>query len=204
MIDSPQNSSDDRDPSASTSISARIKDLWRLEFSNFRWRLMVIPLLARLLPQRRARLLRTVLIRAIGLNIGSGTRFSGMPVIQSSEPGSLWPRLRIGENCEIGINVILEFAETVTIGDRVTLADGAVVMTTTHELGPKEHRAGTFIRSPVSIGNDVRIGENAIILPGAIIGDAAQVMPGSVVNARVAPGITVSGIPARPLRAPNG
>jgi acetyltransferase-like isoleucine patch superfamily enzyme len=75
-----------------------------------------------------------------------------------------------------------------------------VILTTTHELGPKEHRAGTFVRNPVSIGNDVVLGENAIVLPGASIGDGARVLPDSVVNARVAPGATVSGIPARPLR----
>jgi maltose O-acetyltransferase len=97
--------------------------------------------------------------------------------------------------------VILEFADVVTLGDHVSLEDGAVILTTTHELGPKEHRAGTFIRHPVVIGNNVVIGAGAIILPGAKIGDAARVLPGSVVNGNVVAGATVSGIPARPLRA---
>ncbi len=82
----------------------------------------------------------------------------------------------------------------------MSIAAGAVILTTTHQLGPKEHRAGPLVRNPVVIGNDVVIGADAIILPGVTIGDAVCVLPGSVVNAGVAPGVTVSGIPARPLR----
>jgi acetyltransferase-like isoleucine patch superfamily enzyme len=183
-----------------TSLRAKLKAAWELEFSNLRWRLMVCTLLARLLPDGRATRLRTGLVRAIGLTIDRGTRFLGMPKIQSSRPGSLRPRLRIGANCTFGARLILEFGEVITIGDRVSLADGVVILTTTHQLGPKEHRAGAVVRSPVAVGNDVVIGADAIILPGATIGDGARVLPNSVVNASVAAGTTVSGIPARPLR----
>jgi acetyltransferase-like isoleucine patch superfamily enzyme len=182
------------------SLRARLKNAWIVEFSNLRWRLLLCTLLARLLPEGRAATLRTGLIRAIGLRIGPGARFLGMPKIQSQHPGPLGPRLQIGANCTIGTRVILEFGEVLTIGDRVSLANGVVILTTTHQLGPKEHRAGPLVRNPVVIGNDVTIGADAIILPGVTIGDAAHVLPNSVVNSSVAPGVTVSGIPARPLR----
>jgi|SRR5450631_2237624 len=182
------------------SLRAKLRSAWDLEFSNLRWRLLVCTLLARLLPEGRATRLRTGLVRAIGLNIGRGTRFLGMPKVQSSPPGLLRPRLRIGAQCTFGARVILEFGEVITIGDRVSLANGVVILTTTHQLGPKEHRAGAVVRNPVVIGNDVEIGADAIILPGATIGDGARVLPNAVVNATVAAGVTVSGIPARPLR----
>jgi maltose O-acetyltransferase len=182
------------------SIRARLRTAWELEFSNLRWKLLICTLLARLLPEGRATRLRASLVRAIGLGIGPGTRFLGMPKIQSLPPGTLRGRLRIGSDCTIGAHVILEFGEVLTIGDRVSLADGVVILTTTHQLGAKEHRAGPLVRNPVVIGNDVAIDANAIILPGATIGDAARVLANSVVNANVAPGVTVSGIPARPLR----
>jgi acetyltransferase-like isoleucine patch superfamily enzyme len=184
---------------ACRSLRVRLKVAWELEFSNLRWRLMACMLLARLLPENRATALRTRLVRAIGLDIDAGTLFRGMPKLTSS-PGPLRPRLRIGSNCVVGTRVILEFAEVLTVGDRVTLDDGVVILTTSHQLGPKEHRAGAPVRSPVTIGNDVAIGANAIILPGATIGDGARVLANSVVNSRVAPGVTVSGIPARPPR----
>lgn len=181
-------------------LGARLKDLWVVEFSNLRWRLLLCTLLARLLPAGKARGLRTGLVRAIGVHIGAGTRFAEWPRIQSSSSGALRGRLRVGTQCTIGRRTILEFGEALTIGDRVSLADGVVILTTTHQLGPKERRAGTLVRNPVVIGNDVVVGVDSIILPGVTIGDGARVFPNSVVNGSVAAGVTVSGIPARPLR----
>jgi acetyltransferase-like isoleucine patch superfamily enzyme len=123
-----------------------------------------------------------------------------MPKLQSTRPGSRKSRLRIGTNCTVGARVILEFGEMLVIGDRVSLATGVVLLTTTHELGPTEKRAGPAVCTPVAIGNDVEIGANAIILPGVTLGDGVCVLPDSVVKASVAPGITVSGNPARPVR----
>ena len=200
MSESATQMSDPDGAGSDPSLRAKLRTAWEWEFSSLRWRLLVCTLLARLLPEGRATGLRTGLVRAIGLRIDPGTRFLGMPKIQSSPPGPLRPRLRIGAHCTFGARSILEFGEVITIGDRVSLADGVVILTTTHELGPKEHRAGAVVRNPVVIGNDVSIGADAIILPGATIGDGARVLPNSVVNASVAAGITVSGIPARPLR----
>jgi acetyltransferase-like isoleucine patch superfamily enzyme len=183
-------------------LLARLKNAWQIEFSGLRWRLMFCMLLARLLPSGRAFAWRAALMRTIGASIGAGTRISGMPKLQSQPSGSWKYRLKIGADCTIGSRVILEFGESLSIGDRTTLGDGAVVLTTTHQLGPREHRAGEVVRHPVVIGNDVVIGEDAIVLPGVTVGDGARVLPNSVVNGNVAPGITVSGVPARPLRAP--
>jgi maltose O-acetyltransferase len=86
------------------------------------------------------------------------------------------------------------------IGDRVTVGDGVVVLTTTHQLGPKWHRAWTASRFAVQLGDDSSIGEGTIILPGVTVGAGARVLPDSVVNSSVAPGATVGGAPARPVR----
>jgi acetyltransferase-like isoleucine patch superfamily enzyme len=187
-------------PDSKRSLYARLRGVWDLEFAQLRWRILFFTQLARLLPEGRGVPLRTAFVRAMGFSIGAGTRFLGMPKIQSAPGGSLKARLRIGEHCTFGRRTILEFAEVITIGDRVKLADGVVILTTTHQLGPREHRAGPVVVMPVVIGNDVVIGENAIVLPGTIVGDKARVAPNSVVNAKVAPGVTVSGIPARAQR----
>ncbi len=50
------------------------------------------------------------------------------------------------------------------------------------------------------IGNDVWIGQNAVILPGVRIGDGAIIGASSVVGSDVAPYMIVAGNPARPLR----
>jgi len=190
---------DPGNPENKRSLRELLKSAWDLEFANLRWRLMFCSMLGYLLPEGRANAFRTALVRAIGVNIDSGTRFLGMPKIQST-PGPLRPRFRIGSDCTVGSRVVLECGEVLTIGDRVSIADGVVILTTTHQLGPREHRAGALIRSPVVIGNDVALGVDAIILPGATIGDGARVLANSVVNSNVASGVTVSGIPARPFR----
>lgn len=50
------------------------------------------------------------------------------------------------------------------------------------------------------IGNDVWIGQNAVILPGVHIGDGAIIGAESVVGGDVAPYTVVVGNPARPVR----
>jgi acetyltransferase-like isoleucine patch superfamily enzyme len=182
------------------SLLGRLRHVWQLEFAQLRWSWLFLVLLARTLPENRFTGLRTGLIRAMGLRVGPRTRFRGMPKVQSSTPGSVRWRSNIGADCDIGAGVILEFGESLTIGDRTSLADGVVVLTTTHQIGTREHRAGDAVKTPVTIGNDVSIGVDAIVLPGAVIGDNARVLPNSVVNGTVGPGVTVTGIPARPLR----
>ena len=50
------------------------------------------------------------------------------------------------------------------------------------------------------IGNDVWIGQNAVILPGVHIGDGAIIGANSVVGCHVAPYTIVVGNPAKALR----
>lgn len=178
-----------------------LASVWESDFANIHVRLLLCSLVARLLPEGRARRWRTRLIRGIGLRIGSGTQFEGMPTIQSTPPRWLGAKLRIGADCQFGSRVVLEFGDSLTIGDRVRIADGVVILTTTHQLGNRACRAGATVRKPVEIGNDVQIGPDAIILPGVRIGDAAHVLPNSVVSSNIGARVTVHGIPARPVRS---
>lgn len=52
----------------------------------------------------------------------------------------------------------------------------------------------------VRIGNDVWIGDGAMILGGHVIGDGAVVAAGAVVTKDVDPYTIVAGVPARPIR----
>lgn len=51
-----------------------------------------------------------------------------------------------------------------------------------------------------TIGHDVWIGQNAIILDGVVIGNGAIVAAGAVVNKDVEPYAIVGGIPAKPIK----
>lgn len=61
--------------------------------------------------------------------------------------------------------------------------------------------ANEVLRARVMIGNDVWIGDRAIILSGVTVGDGAVIAAGSVVNRSVAPYSIVGGVPARVIRA---
>ena len=50
------------------------------------------------------------------------------------------------------------------------------------------------------IGNDVWIGQNAVILPGVHIGDGAVIGANSVVGSDIAPYTVAAGNPAKPIR----
>ncbi|CDF35752.1 unnamed protein product [Chondrus crispus] len=112
-----------------------------------------------------------------------------------------------GENTEIGKNfyanfncVILDCAKVI-IGDNVLLAPGVQIYPATHPLDVEtRHRKGLEMAHPITIGSDVWIGGNAIILDGVTIGDGAVVGAGSVVTKDVAPNTVVAGNPARVLR----
>jgi acetyltransferase-like isoleucine patch superfamily enzyme len=52
---------------------------------------------------------------------------------------------------------------------------------------------------PIVIGNEVWIGRGAAILSGVTIGDGATIGANAVVTRDVPPGVTVAGVPARPI-----
>ncbi|MCL2119509.1 MAG: CatB-related O-acetyltransferase [Planctomycetaceae bacterium] len=56
------------------------------------------------------------------------------------------------------------------------------------------------LKGDTVIGNDVWIGQNAVILPGVHIGDGAMIGMNSVVGSNVEPYTIVAGNPARPIR----
>lgn len=55
-------------------------------------------------------------------------------------------------------------------------------------------------RMPITIGNDVWIGANVVVLKGVTLGDGCTVAAGAVVTKDVEPGAVVGGVPACPLR----
>lgn len=106
--------------------------------------------------------------------------------------------LRIGNN--VGISgAILDARDTIIIGDRCMLgANCSLLSSDYHSLDPiARHTSGIARTAPVTLGNDVFIGANAIILKGVTIGAASVVGAGSVVTKSIPAGVVVAGNPAR-------
>ena len=144
-------------------------------------------------PERRAKWMGQV-----GFRIGRGTLVEGTPQITGNRC-NLFENLVIGDDCYISANCVLDLQEKITVGNNVTLGAGAMILTSTHELGPQSHRAGVVTMAPVLIHDGALIRARSIILPGVTIGAGAIVEVGAVVNKDVAPHTRVGGMPATRL-----
>jgi len=98
--------------------------------------------------------------------------------------------LFIGDNCEMGDMTHIVAHEKVEIGDNVLMASKCFISDTNHgnysgeeqdspALAPNRRRLYT---RPVKIGANVWIGENAVILAGASVGDGCIVGANAVVT----------------------
>ena len=99
------------------------------------------------------------------------------------------PAARIGRRLIIDHGMGVVIGETAEIGDDVYLYHGVTLGGTSSSRG-KRHP---------TLGNNVIVGAGAKILGGILIGDGARVGANAVVVQPVASGVTVVGIPARPV-----
>ena len=167
---------------------------------------------------------RSMYWRALGMSIGRGTRFSRITVT--------WPhKVSLGERCSLEPDVYLNAAggysegtsiricsgsfvgrgcefnaiASIHVGSNCLIASGArfidhnhgIDMGTPMKLQPE-------MSAPITIGDDVWIGVNAVILKGVSIGDGAIVAAGSVVNKPVDAHTIVGGVPAKFIRSRLG
>lgn len=106
----------------------------------------------------------------------------------------------IGDHTRIGLhNTIIG---PVTIGNQVNLAQGITVTALNHNFDDSEKRIDEqgISTIPVTIGDDVWIGANAVILPGVKIGHHSVVAAGSVVTKDVPDHSLVAGVPAKIIK----
>jgi acetyltransferase-like isoleucine patch superfamily enzyme len=119
--------------------------------------------------------------------------------------------IRIGSRCHIGASTIVSGIGGVSIGDDVTLAAGTKVYSLTHHyrswkdpkdkritfgsMGPDTHQS--MLEGVVSIGHNVGVGADVLILPGVSLGEGSFVRPRSVVTESFGPNSIIAGDPAQ-------
>jgi maltose O-acetyltransferase len=177
------------------SAIAKLRQLVLEDTAGLHPGLHVVVALARLLPLSYGNALRAALLRQVGFRIGPGTLIRGMPRINGGK--RYYVNLCIGAGCYIDVDCTLDLEEQITLGDRVTLGHQVMILTSSHEIGPRERRAGTVMRAPVTIGAGAWLGPRCIILPGVTIGEGAVVAAGALVNKSVLPHNRVAGAPAK-------
>lgn len=109
-----------------------------------------------------------------------------------------------GKNISIGKDVFINsgchFQDQggITIGDGSLIGHNVVLATINHDLLPSQKRKNHY--APITIGSNVWIGSNAVILPGITIGEWAVVAAGAVVTKDVPPYTVVGGTPAKIIK----
>jgi acetyltransferase-like isoleucine patch superfamily enzyme len=110
--------------------------------------------------------------------------------------------LRIGDDCFLGDECLLDLAEGIELQDQVTLAERVLILTHTN-VGYHDHplqRHFPASAAPVVVERGSFLGAQSLILPGVRIGAQAFVAAGSVVTKDVPPATLVAGVPAKPVR----
>ncbi len=119
--------------------------------------------------------------------------------------------LIFGENVNIGDDVRISAAEYITIGNNVLMGSKVLIIDNSHGTysGDKQDspdvapNARGLYTAPIVIGNNVWIGEGAVIQMGVEIGDGSIVGANSVVTNSVPPNTIVGGIPAHIIKEYN-
>ncbi len=103
-----------------------------------------------------------------------------------------------GRNLMINAGAFIYGRGGLTFGDHVMIGPNAVIVSSQHRFDDPSvpmvflgHAA-----DPVTIGSDVWIGANAVILPGVRVADGTVVSAGAVVTRNTEPYSIVGGIPA--------
>lgn len=106
----------------------------------------------------------------------------------------------IGDNCFIGNSTEFNISKGICIGDDVLIASGSKFIDHDHGKSLNELiRVQNCIEKEITIGNNVWIGVNVVVLKGVKIGDGAIVAANSVVNKEIPENEIWAGIPAKKI-----
>lgn len=143
---------------------------------------------------------RTFILRLLGAQVGKGTVIHNISFFNAYYQG--FNKLKIGNYCYLGPEVMIDLAGSVTLEDHVTLSNRVLILTHTN-VGYKNHPLQKqFPRtiSSVVMKKGSFIGANATILPGVTIGTKSAIAAGAVVIKNVAPKTLVGGVPAKVIK----
>lgn len=148
--------------------------------------------------------LRRLYLRMLGARIGRDSIVGRVRIVNVDRGG--FRALQAGECVYLGDQVLLDLARGVVLGDHVTVAARANLLSHSN-VGYLDHplqAAFPAKAQPVVIGSGSFVGVGATILAGVKVGEGCFVAAGAVVGKDVPPGLLVAGVPAVEVREIDG
>jgi len=108
--------------------------------------------------------------------------------------------IEVGENFFANYNLTILDVGKVTIGDNAQIAPNVSIYTAGHPIHPDSRNSGYEYGIPITIGDNVWIGGNVVILPGVNIGSNVVIGSGSVVTKDIPDWSIAVGNPCRVIR----
>lgn len=108
--------------------------------------------------------------------------------------------IEIGENFYSNHNLTILDGNKVKFGDNVFIAPNCGFYTAGHPLDYETRNKGLEYAKPITIGNNVWIGGNVVVLPGVTIGDNVVIGAGSVVNKDIPSNVVAVGNPCKVIK----
>jgi acetyltransferase-like isoleucine patch superfamily enzyme len=113
----------------------------------------------------------------------------------------------MGEYCSVNAFSKIVSLDRISIGNNVVIASYVSILDHDHDVAymkdPVLFRQ-KYKTGPISIGNNVWIGDKVTILKGVTIGDNVVIAANSVVTKNIASNTVAGGIPARFLKEVTG
>jgi len=108
--------------------------------------------------------------------------------------------IHLGEAFYSNHNLVILDCAKVTFGDHVMIGPNCGFYCAGHPLDSKRRNALLEYAKPITVGNNVWIGGNVVVLPGVTIGNDVVIGAGSVVTHDIPSGVVAVGNPCKVLR----
>ena len=133
---------------------------------------------------------------------GHHMQINGIPRIYGIE------KLKLGQNVSDNAGCVLQCYGKLTIGNNVTVSDGAKILTrslkTDGYAANAKKTERDHIEKETRIGDGVWIASNAVILPGVTIHKNSIIAAGAVVTKDVEANSVYAGVPAKKIKTMSG